>query len=181
MRVCVARRRSPHYPFRRHELSSHPLADSLPLGAIPVDQQLVLRLRLSLARLLAHGDTLATTFYALLFERYPSVRRMFPDDMGHQQKKLMQTLGWVVTHMDRPGEIVPALRELGRRQVEYGSKTEHYPLVRDTLIDAMARTAGGDWSFDIAEDWRQSIDLIGRHMMAGAADAARDATSKALR
>jgi hemoglobin-like flavoprotein len=106
---------------------------------------------------------------------------MFPDDIEHQRKKLMQTLAWVVTDMDRPAQIVPALRELGRRHAEYGSKAEHYPLVRDTLIDAMARTAGADWNHEIAEDWRQSIDLIGRHMIAGAADAARDATSTALR
>ena len=143
-------------------------------AAVPVDQHLVLRLRLSLARLLVNGDALATTFYGLLFERYPSVRRLFPDEMEHQRKKLMQSLAWVVTHMDRPAQIVPALRELGRRHVGYGSQNEHYPLVRDTLIEAMGRTAGADWNPEIEQDWRQSIDLIARHMMAGAAAAAAE-------
>ena len=32
----------------------------------------------------------------------------------------------------------------------------------------MARTAGPDWSREIAQDWSLSIELIGRHMMAGA-------------
>ena len=76
--------------------------------------------------------------------------------------------GFIVMKLDRPSELVPALRELGREHIGYGARPEHYPLVRDTLIDAMARTAGADWSREIAQDWSQSIELIGRHMLAGA-------------
>ena len=163
------------------KLLTHPLAEPLPHGApLPIDQYLVLRLRLSLAQLLLKGDALTTTFYALLFERYPSVRTLFPNDMTQQRSKLTQTLAWVVTHLDRPAEMVPALRELGRRHVGYGARPEHYPLVRDTLIDAMARTAGADWSREIAEDWRLSIDLLGRHMMAAAAAGFRPTAMPAL-
>ena len=151
-------------------LSTHPLAEPLPAGApLPVDQYLVLRLRLSCARLLLKGDQLATTFYAMLFERHPSVRPLFPNDLRQQRAKLTQMLAWVVTKLDRPSELVPALRKLGREHVAYGARPEHYPLVRATLIDAMTRTAGADWSREIAEDWSQSIELIARHMLAGAA------------
>ena len=150
-------------------LSTHPLAERMTTGApLPVDQSLVLGLRLSCARLLLKGDELATTFYAMLFERYPSVRPLFPSDLRQQRAKLTQMLAWVVMKLDRPSELVPALRELGREHIGYGARPEHYPLVRDTLIDAMARTAGADWSREIAEDWSQSIELIGRHMLAGA-------------
>jgi nitric oxide dioxygenase len=162
------------------KLSTHPLAEPLPGGAVlPVDHYLVLRLRLSLARMLLKGEQLTTSFYAMLFERTPSLRPLFPSDMAPQRAKLSQTLAWVVTHLDRPGELVPALRDLGRRHVEYGARPEHFPLVRDALIDAMARTAGADWSREIAEDWIQSIDLLGRHMMAAAASAAGAAASHA--
>jgi hemoglobin-like flavoprotein len=151
------------------KLSTHPLAERLPPGApLPVDHYLVLRLRLSCARLLLKGDELATSFYAMLFERHPSVRSLFPTDLRQQRAKLTQMLAWVVMKLDRPSELVPALRELGREHIGYGARPEHYPLVRDTLIDAMARTAGADWSREIAQDWSQSIELIGRHMLAGA-------------
>jgi hemoglobin-like flavoprotein len=151
------------------KLSTHPLAEPLPAGApLPVDHSLVLRLRLSCARLLLKGDQLATTFYDMLFERHPSVRPLFPNDLRQQRAKLTQMLAWVVTKLDRPLELVPALRELGRKHVGYGARPEHYPLVREALIDAMARTAGPDWSREIAQDWSLSIELIGRHMMAGA-------------
>ena len=162
------------------KLSTHPLAEPLPSGApLPVDHYLVLRLRLSCARLLLKGDDLATTFYALLFERYPSVRVLFPNDLRQQRAKLTQMLAWVVMKLDRPSELVPALRELGRKHVGYGARADHYPLVRATLIDAMARTAGADWSREIAEDWSQSIELIGRHMLAGASASGASASAAA--
>jgi hemoglobin-like flavoprotein len=105
-------------------------------------------------------------FYGLLFDRYPAVRPMFPEDMAAQHVKLASTLAWVVAHLDRPDQMLAALRELGRRHESYGALPEHYPLVRDTLLDAMARTAGAHWHEGLAEDWRQSVDLLGQHMIA---------------
>ena len=166
------------------KLTTHPLAEPLPAApftAAPVDGELVLRLRLSLAGLLARGDALTATFYAMLFERYPSVRRLFPDDMKQQRSKLAQALAWVVANLDRREQLIPAVRELGRRHVAYGAMPEHYPLVRDTLIDAMARTAGAVWSDALANDWRLSLDLIARHMIAGASAAAPPAIATAPR
>ena len=162
------------------KLCTHPLAEPLPVGApLPADHYLVLRLRLSCARLLLKGDELATSFYAMLFERHPSVRPLFPNDLRQQRAKLTQMLAWVVMKLDRPSELVPALRELGREHIGYGARPEHYPLMRDTLIDAMARTAGADWSREIAQDWSQSIELIGRHMLAGASASGAAGTSEA--
>ena len=51
------------------------------------------------------------------------------------------------------------------RHTGYGAKPQHYPIVRDTLVEAMARTAAPDWDESLSEDWRQSIDLLGRHMI----------------
>jgi nitric oxide dioxygenase len=143
------------------------LAKQLPGDRVSaqVDVQLIDRLRASMGALLAEGDRLASTFYALLFERYPFVRPLFPQDMTEQRLKLARTLAWVVTHLDRPDQLLPAVRELGRRHVKYGALPEHYPLVRDTLVEAMTRVAGTDWDAALAEDWRQSIDLLGRHML----------------
>jgi hemoglobin-like flavoprotein len=162
------------------KLTAHPLADPMPAvagGEAPqTDQHLVLRLRLSLARMLAKGDELGVTFYALLFERAPALRPLFPDDMARQRSKLAQTLAWIVTHLDRRDETLAAVRALGRRHATYGAAREHYPLVRDTLLEAMRRTAGPDWCEQLAGDWRLSIDLICRHMMT--ASAAADGTTQ---
>ncbi len=149
-------------------LSTHPLAEKCPTGDVGarIDTDLIRRLRASMASFVAQGDRLAVTFYSLLFERYPAVRPLFPEDMTAQRSKLAATLAWVVAHLDRQDVMLPAVRELGKRHVKYGARPEHYPLVRDTLVDAMAITAGKEWDAMLAEDWRQSIDLLGRHMVA---------------
>ena len=153
------------------KLTAHPLAEALPpetTTAAPTDKTLALRLRISFALMLTKGEQLAETFYALLFERSPGLRPLFPAEMAQQRAKLTQTLAWIVTHLDRRDELLPGVHELGRRHASYGAAREHYPFVRDTLIDAMARTAGTHWDERIAEDWRLSIDLIARHMLAAA-------------
>jgi hemoglobin-like flavoprotein len=156
------------------KISTHPLAQQSPSGpAAPLDQRLILRLRVSLARLLTKGDELAQAFYAILFEAHPSVRPLFPSDMAAQRVKLTEMLAWVVTSLDRPAQTLPALADLGRRHVDYGAIPEHYPFVRDALVAAMARTGGAEWNDELTEDWRQSIDLIARHMLAAAASKAK--------
>src|SRR5687768_15873541 len=149
------------------KLTAHPLAAPLPDGTgleLPVDRQLMLRLRISLALLLTRGDQLASTFYELLFDRHPRLRPLFPTDMTRQQSKLTQTLVWIVAHLHRREQVVPAVRELGQRHAAYGAGPEDYPAVRDTLIEAMRRTAGSHWDDGLAEDWRVCFDLIARHM-----------------
>ena len=154
------------------KLSTHPLAERTPGAApAPLDERLILRLRLSLARFLARGDELAATFYAILFETYPYLRSLFPADMAAQRTKLTEMLAWIVACLDRPDETLPAIADLGRRHAGYGAKPEHYPLIRDTLVRAMARVAGRDWDDDLAADWHRSIDLITRHMLAATSPA----------
>ena len=149
------------------KLSTHPLAEKLPggKGTAPLDARLIERLRASLRVILAKGDVAAEAFYGLLFERHPSLRPLFPADMTQQRAKLLATLAWVVENLNRREELLPAIADLGRRHAGYGAKAQHYPIVRDLLVEAMARTAGRDWDSGLSEDWRQAIDLIGRHMV----------------
>jgi hemoglobin-like flavoprotein len=153
------------------KLSTHPLAEPLPRGvAAPADERLILRLRVSLAGLLAKGDALSAAFYDDLFGRHPALRPLFPADMAAQRVKLTEMLAWIVSALDRPDKTLPAITDMGRRHVGYGAKPEHYPLVRDSLIVAMGKVAGpGGWDEELAEDWRQTINLIARHMLTGAA------------
>jgi len=152
------------------KLTAHPLAE-LPRvdasGDTPVNQSLVLRLRLSLAQTLARDNQLAVTFYQLLFSRYPHLRGLFPNDMRHQHLKLTHMLVWMVTHLEDRNAILPAFKALGQRHAKYGARVEHFPIVRDTLIDAMGTIASDEWNDSLAEDWRLTLDLIARHMLSG--------------
>jgi hemoglobin-like flavoprotein len=145
------------------KFSTHPLSPAQGSRDFPTatnDLALAQRLRQSLAILLADGTKLAAIFYADLFAKYPQIRPMFRNDITIQQKKLTDTLEWVVGNLDRPHEVRTAARELGRKHDTYGAVAEHYPIVRDVLVDAMSKVAGDKWTRDLDADWRLAIDLL---------------------
>jgi hemoglobin-like flavoprotein len=71
-------------------------------------------------------------------------------------------------------EIVPTLRVLGARHVGYGAQPEHYPVVGQALIEAMANVAGDAWRPEYNEAWAQAYEVLVGEMLIGAAEAAGD-------
>ena len=115
---------------------------------------------------------LASTFYRILFERYPSVRPLFAHvDMKEQQKKLIQSIALVVANVDRPDQLVPAVRALGARHVAYGAEPAHYPAVGECLVAALAAVAGPLWSKKLEGAWVRAYKTIAAEAIAGAAEA----------
>jgi hemoglobin-like flavoprotein len=153
-------------------VSRHPYSGSLPAWAnVPIDPTAVARLRVSFNPFAVDGPRLASIFYAKLFERYPGVRTLFPTDIRAQEMKLMESLKAVVEHADANPALIAALQALGAKHVKYGAKPEHYPIVCDLLIEAMADAAGPAWSVRLAAEWRQALEIVSRVMLDGAAKA----------
>lgn len=146
------------------KFSTHPLSPDLATGrdlqAAPIDLELVARLRTSFNGMLGHGDALADVFYADLFAKYPELRNLFRSDMRVLKQKFLQTLEWIVANLDRPADVRHTARELGKKHEGFGVKAEFYPIVRDTLVGAMGKVAGQEWSRELEADWRLSFDLL---------------------
>src|SRR6185436_8055304 len=87
------------------------------------EKQLVRR---TFAQVAPMAEAVAELFYGRLFEMDPTTRLMFRGDMKEQYRKLMQMFTVAVNSLDRLPEILPALRELGRKHAEYGLRDEHY-------------------------------------------------------
>lgn len=63
----------------------------------------------SFAKVVPIADQAAVLFYDRLFEIAPDVKPMFHDaDMAEQRRKLMETLGIVVTGLSRLETVLPA-------------------------------------------------------------------------
>jgi len=60
---------------------------------------------------------------------------------------------------------------MGARHVGYGTKDEHYPLVLDTMVNAMSKTAGDAWSDQYTKDWSDALTLVASIMIDGAHNA----------
>ncbi len=111
---------------------------------------------------------LVDTFYDHLFAQYPQVRGMFPADLDGQKGKLVGALAFVVANVRNPETLAKTLKEMGARHVRYGTREEHYPIVRDVMLEAMAKTAGSHWNQILEQDWAWALNTVAELMIEGA-------------
>ena len=62
----------------------------------------------------------AEIFYSTLFELDPSLKPLFKNNMVEQGNKLMTMLDTAVKLLDSPEKLIPAVKKLGARHVDYG-------------------------------------------------------------
>jgi hemoglobin-like flavoprotein len=121
------------------------------------------------------SDTAATLFYDRLFTLDPSLRAMFPSELGEQKKKLMQTLAVAVRGLDDTAQLVPALESLGRRHAEYDVKESHYATVGDAFLWTLEQGLGDAYTADVRQAWVDTYTLVASVMKRAAAEATADA------
>jgi hemoglobin-like flavoprotein len=119
------------------------------------------------------ADDAAALFYQRLFELDPSLRRMFPEDMTGQRKKLMQMLTAAVKGLDRLDQLVPVVRDLGRRHATYGVTDAHYDTVGAALLWTLEMGLGKGFTPEMKEAWATVYGLLATTMR----DAARQAVA----
>jgi hemoglobin-like flavoprotein len=120
------------------------------------------------------GDELIRKFYDDLFEVAPSVKPLFANvDMEGQRQALLNMLVVLRESLRDLDDIVPDLEELGARHAEYGAKPEHYPVVGEVLIGAMAEVGGDAWKPEYTAAWQEAYGVVQDVMVSGAAAAAK--------
>jgi len=125
------------------------------------------------AAVAAHGDGVALYFYSYLFLRHPETREMFPPAMDKQRDRLLTALGRIVSNVDRVGELVPYLQDLGRDHRKFGALAGHYPAVGDALLRTLEHFSGDAWNDRLLGDWTAAYGIVAG-TMSSAADAAAE-------
>jgi hemoglobin-like flavoprotein len=120
-------------------------------------------------------DTVAGFFYGRLFELDPGLRPLFSADLAGQKKKLMLALNFIVSSLDRPDTLFPAVRQLGMRHVAYGVKDEHFVTVRTALLRALEQGLGPDWNNEAEDAWSAVYETVATKMKTGMAEASAKA------
>jgi hemoglobin-like flavoprotein len=120
----------------------------------------------SFARVSGDADALVRRFYVALFARNPELRRMFPEDMTEQRKKLASALGLVVGNIRKPEVLAPTLSALGQRHVGYGAKPTHFDAVGAALLTALGAT-DSEWDAPTEGAWGEAYGAVVQGMMAG--------------
>jgi hemoglobin-like flavoprotein len=114
------------------------------------------------------AEAVATLFYDRLFHLDPALRPLFQGDIAEQRRKLMAMLHIAVHDLDRIEEILPALRELGRRHAEYGVRDSHYDTVGEALLWTLRQTLNAEFIPEVESAWRAVYHLLATTMQAGA-------------
>ncbi|MFT3774468.1 MAG: globin domain-containing protein [Minicystis sp.] len=127
-------------------------------------------LRDSFRRLIPRADQLAQRFYETLFSRRPDTARLFEGvHFDEQKRRLVRAVALIVRNMERPEFLRAYLQGLGAIHVAYGVSREHYPAFSECLLEALAATAGPEWTRKEEAAWRGALQLISEAMLAGAA------------
>lgn len=116
------------------------------------------------------SDKAAEIFYAKLFELDATLKPLFKSDITEQGKKLMQMLTVALKGLDKLDEIVPTVRQLGARHVDYGVKEEDYDTVAEALIYTLEQGLGDALTEDVKEAWVKVYGVLADTMKAAAVE-----------
>ena len=104
-------------------------------------------------------------FYNRLFEIAPEVKPMFQKPMAEQSKKLLATLGYIVSKLDSLDSIIEEVAKLSQRHVNYGVKKEHYAIVGTALLWTLEKGLGEHWNSELKQAWTDCYVILSSAMI----------------
>ena len=124
----------------------------------------------SFAQLTPSAETVAAMFYGRLFELNPKLERLFKGDREEQGRRLMQMIGVAVKGLNRINELIPLLRELGRRHTNYGVVEQDYETVGMALLWTLEHGLGEAFTAEVRDAWVAAYKFIVTAMQEGASE-----------
>jgi hemoglobin-like flavoprotein len=118
------------------------------------------------------ASTAAELFYHRLFTLDPSLRIMFKGEMAKQGQMLMSMIGAAVGGLRNLETLSPVVRQLGKRHVGYGVRTEHYATVGSALLWTLEQGLGDKFTPEVHDAWASAYTLLSEVMQLGALEEA---------
>jgi NAD(P)H-flavin reductase len=115
-----------------------------------------------------NAGRVAEFFYATLFSIAPATRELFPINMQVQRSRLLRALVHVVQMVDRPDDLIPFLRQLGRDHRKFGVVANHYEAVGMALLAGVKQFARGAWTDEVERAWAEAYTIMARAMLESA-------------
>eukprot|EP01031_Cornospumella_fuschlensis_P036559 gene36559-44350_t len=121
--------------------------------------------RFTIPRLEAAGENLAQHFYSVLMQ-YPEVSVLFNRTHltnGEQPRALAKSVLVYAKHLDQLDdmEMASIAERIINKHVSLGVQPEHYPIVGDCLLPAIATVIGKDVATEqIMQSWREAYQQL---------------------
>lgn len=124
------------------------------------------------------SEQAAEIFYSKLFEKDPSLKRMFNGDMKEQGKKLMAMIATAVNGLTDLGKIVPAVQDLGVRHAGYGVTDQMYDTVGSALLETLEVGLGKAFTPPVKNAWTEVYITLATTMKNAAASVKQEPSKK---
>ena len=135
-------------------------------------------IRSSWARVVPISAMASQLFYARLFKIAPETEPLFRSDLEEQGRKLMESLTFIVDHLDQIDELTKAAEALALRHLKYGVTADQYAPVGEALVWTMGHLLGPAFRAQQREAWLVAYALLSNHMITCAySEAPRSASS----
>ena len=108
---------------------------------------------------------LGDVFYSKLFFDNPEFRKMFPEDMEGQYRKLLDMLNTIIERLEKIDELKGDIVAMAKRHEGYGVKPEHYSAVGIALVWTLQKTLGTEWTDEVRSAWVNCYAILSGTMI----------------
>ncbi|MCY7776920.1 NO-inducible flavohemoprotein [Bacillus haynesii] len=111
------------------------------------------------------GTEITTCFYKRMFNAHPELKNIFNmsrQQTGGQPKALAFTVLQAAENIDRLGDLLPVVKQIGHKHKSLHVKPEHYPIVGQHLLEAIEIVLGEAATEDILQAWAEAYEEIAR-------------------
>jgi nitric oxide dioxygenase len=110
-----------------------------------------------------HGLAITTTFYRNLFVAHPELSNLFNmgnQASGAQQQSLASAVFAYAANIDNPAALGPVINRIVNKHVSIGIRAEHYPIVGQYLLGAIAETLGDAATPPLLAAWAEAYGAL---------------------
>lgn len=115
----------------------------------------------------AHAREITDCFYPLMFDRYPEVKAFFNEThqaQGAQRQALANAVVAYAKNIERLEVLGDAVSLIAQKHCSLGVQPEHYPIVGECLLAAIAEVLGDAVTAEVADAWgaayQQLADIL---------------------
>jgi hemoglobin-like flavoprotein len=123
------------------------------MRAIKMNQEQIKLVQQSFKKVVPIASEAAELFYEKLFTISPKLKPLFTGDIKVQGAKLMKMLSVVVSGLSNLDTLLPTVKELGKRHVDYGVTADMYDAVGESLLWTLEQGLADAYTSDVKEAW----------------------------
>ena len=105
-------------------------------------------------------DEFSIDFYGELFKANPVVKTLFISNIKSQASKFAQLFELLISSLNNMDKLLPALKSLGKRHVNYGVTDQHYKIVEAALINTLRKNLKHHFTPEREAAWGKTYSLV---------------------